>query len=626
MIPCLDKCLGDIMALQKLSFKPGVNTEVTSYSNESGWVDSDKVRFRAGFPEKIGGWQSISNYTFQGICRSLWSWRTLANANLLALGTNLKFYIEQGGAYYDVTPIRASESLTDPFATTDGSAIVTVTDSAGGFTDGDFVTFSGASAVGGITLDGEYQLTYLTSTTYTVTADSNATSTTTGGGSVTAAYQLNTGTEITTALTGWGAGGWGLGTWGTGGTTAQSLGIWTQGNFGEDLLFGPKGGGIYLWDASSGTSTRGVAVSGLVGASSVPTIQNGLLVSDLSRFVFVIGCNPFGSSVQDPMLIRWSDQEDYLEWSPAATNQAGSLLFSRGSELITLMQSRQEVLVWSDSALYVLQYVEPPVVWSSQLVGENISIASSNAAAYANGTVYWMGKDKFYVYDGRTQTLPCSVRRFIFSDLNTDQYEQVCAGTNEGFHEVWWHYCSKDSSVVDKYVIYNYLEKTWYFGTMGRTAWLDTGEINSPIAATNNNRLVVQEIGCDDLETSTPTAISSYITSGQFDLDDGNRFSFVWRLLPDLNFEGSSSNNPSLDMSLLPLSNSGSGYNSPRSVGGSNTGSVARSSVVPIEAYTNQVNVRVRGRQMSIKLESSAEGVKWQLGSPRLDIRPDGGR
>jgi hypothetical protein len=326
------------------------------------------------------------------------------------------------------------------------------------------------------------------------------------------------------------------------------------------------------------------------------------------------------------MLIRWSDQEDYLEWSPAATNQAGSLLFSRGSELITLMQSRQEVLVWSDSALYVLQYVEPPVVWSAQLVGENISIASSNAAAYANGTVYWMGKDKFYVYDGRTQPLPCSVRRYIFSDLNTGQYEQVCAGTNEGFHEIWWHYCSKDSSVVDKYVIYNYLEKTWYFGTMGRTAWLDTGEINSPIAATNNNRLVVQEIGCDDLETTTPTAISSYITSGQFDLDDGNRFSFVWRLLPDLNFEGSSTNNPSLDMSLLPLSNSGSGYNSPRSVGGSNTGSVARSSVVPIEAYTNQVNVRVRGRQMSIKLESSAEGVKWQLGSPRLDIRPDGGR
>ena len=266
------------------------------------------------------------------------------------------------------------------------------------------------------------------------------------------------------------------------------------------------------------------------------------------------------------------------------------------------------------------------MVWSAQLVGENVSIASSNAVAYANGTAYWMGKDKFYVYDGRTMTLPCSVRRYIFSDFNTNQYEQVCAGTNEGFHEIWWHYCSKDSSTVNKYVIYNYREQTWYFGTMGRTAWLDTGEIDSPIAATNNNRLVVQEIGCDDLETSTPTAISSYITSGQFDLDDGNRFSFVWRLLPDLNFEGSSTPDPSLNMSLLPLNNSGSGYNSPSSIGGSNTGSVTRSSVVPIEAYTNQVNVRVRGRQMSIKIESTAEGVKWQLGSPRLDIRPDGGR
>ena len=614
------------MSLQKLSFKPGINREVTSYSNEGGWVDSDKIRFRQGFPEKIGGWQSISSATFQGTCRSLNSWVTLGSVNLLGVGTNLKFYLEIGGQYNDITPIRATNSLTNPFTTVNGNTVVTVTDATAGYEDGDFVTFSGASAVGGLTLNGEFQITYISGSTYTIVSPAAATSGATGGGSVSAAYQINVGNASAAPSLGWGAGPWGMGVWGTGIATSQPVRLWSQANFGEDLIFGPHGKGIYIWDASGTPTTRGVLISSLVGASGVPTIQNILAVSDASRFVFAIGANEIGTTTQNPMHVRWSSQEDFLDWTPSAVNQAGSLTLSRGSKLVAVMQARQEILIWSDSALYSFQYVGSNIVWTSQLVGDNVSIASQNATAYANGVSYWMGKDKFYMYDGRVQPLPCDVRRYVFSDINSQQYDQVYAGTNEGFHEVWWFYCSSFASNNDKYVVYNYLEGTWYYGNMGRTAWLDTGERDSPIAATLNNKLVSQEIGCDDAETSTPVPIAAYVSSGQFDLDEGTNFSFVWRVLPDLNFDGSTVTNPSANMSLIPLANSGSGYNDPLSQGGSNAGVVTRSSVVPIDQYTGQVNVRVRGRQMAFKIESSDVGVKWQLGSPRIDLRPDGRR
>ena len=614
------------MPLQKLVFKPGINREITSYSNEARWIDSDKIRFRQGFPEKIGGWQAISTATFLGVCRSLNSWVTLGGVSLLGVGTNLKFYLEQGAQYNDITPIRATNSLTNPFTTVNGNTVVTVTDATAGYENGDFVTFSGASAVGGLTLNGEFQITYISGSTYTIVSPNAATSGATGGGSVSAAYQLNVGTAVGVPIVGWGAGAWGIGVWGTGTPSVQPIRLWSQSNFGQSLIFGPRGGGIYFWDGNGSTSTRGVLVSDIVGASGVPTVQNILTTSDASRFVFAIGANDFGTTTQNPMLVRWSSQEDYLDWTPSATNQAGSLTLSRGSKLVAVMQARQEMLIWSDSALYSFQYVEPPIVWTSQLVGDNISIASQNAMAYANGVSYWMGKDKFYMYDGRVQPLPCDVRRYVFSDINPQQYDQVYAGTNEGFHEVWWFYCSSASSANDRYVVYNYLENTWYYGTMGRTAWLDTGERSSPIAATYNNKLVAQEVGCDDAETTSPVAISAYVSSGQFDLDEGTNFSFVWRVLPDLNFDGSTTTAPSVDMSLLPQANSGSGYNDPLSQGGSNTGVVTRSSVVPVDQYTGQVNVRVRGRQMAFKIESSNVGVKWQLGSPRIDLRPDGRR
>jgi len=617
------------MPLQKLALKPGVNRENTRYTSEGGWYESDKIRFRQGTPEKIGGWQRISDATFLGVCRSLWNWVTLGSQNLIGVGTNLKFYLENGGAYNDITPLRNTVSLTDPFTTTNGSPTVSVVDTNGGYISGDFVTFSGASAVGGLTLNGEYQITVDTTVanTYFITADSNATSTATGGGTVSAAYQINTGAAYVIPLTGWGAGSWGAGVWGTGGTSDTQIRLWSQANFGEDLLFGPRGGPIYYWDATSGLTSRGVLLSSVSPATAnVPTVQDVILVSDISRFVFCFGCNPLNSAIKNPMLIRWSDQEDSTQWTPAATNQAGSLQLSRGTEIITAKQARQEVLVWSDSALYALQYVGAPVVWGAQLVGENISIASQNAVAYANGVAYWMGVDKFYRYDGRTQPLPCNLRKFIFNDFNTQQYGQVFSGTVEAYHEIWWFYCSADSQTANRYVVYNYLDNIWYYGTMDRTAWLDSGLRDFPLAATYNNNLVNQEEGVDNNELVDSAPIHAYATTAEFDLDDGHQFNFIWRVLPDITFDGSTTESPSAVMTLLPMQNSGSGYNSPASVGGSNDGTITRSAVLPIEKFTGQLNTRVRGRQMVMKIESTGSGVTWQLGSPRLDMRPDGRR
>ena len=617
------------MPLQKLALKPGVNRENTRYTSEGGWYESDKIRFRQGTPEKIGGWQRISAATFLGVCRSLWNWVTLGSQNLIGVGTNLKFYIENGGAYSDITPLRATVTLTNPFTTTSGSPTVSVVDANGGYISGDFVTFSGASAVGGLTLNGEYQLTIDTTATntYFITASSNASSSATGGGTVTAAYQINTGAASVTPLTGWGAGPWSAGAWGVGVPSDVQIRLWSQANFGEDLIFAPRGGAIYFWDATAGLTSRGVTLASIapVGAN-VPSVQDLILVSDISRFVFCFGCNDLASATKNPMLIRWSDQENATQWTPAATNQAGSLQLSRGAEIIAAKQARQEVLVWSDSALYALQYVGAPVVWGAQLVGENISIASQNAVAYANGVAFWMGIDKFYMYDGRTQPLPCNLRKFVFNDFNTAQYRQVFSGTVEAYHEVWWFYCSAESDTADRYVVYNYLDNIWYYGTMDRTAWLDSGLRDYPLAATYSNNLVNQEEGVDDNELGASTPIHAYASTAEFDLDDGHQFNFIWRVLPDITFDGSTIESPSAVMTLLPMQNSGSGYNSPASVGGSNNGTITRSAVLPIEKFTEQLNTRVRGRQMTMKIESTEAGVTWQLGSPRLDMRPDGRR
>ena len=714
------------MPLQKIILKPGVNRENTRYTNEGGWYASNLVRFRQGTPEKIGGWARISANYFLGVCRSLWNWVTLSSINLLGVGTNLKFYIEDEGTYYDITPITIARTLTNPFTTVSGSAIVTVTDGLGGYALGSFVTFNNSAPgtlVGGLAIVGEYQITSAVFGSYTITASSNATSTVAvpAGGTVYASYQLSASPATVVPLYGWGAGTWGSGVWGTSDspaivTTGTPLAIWNQNNFGQNLIYGPRGGALYYWDATVGyapttatitiavpgavtsaltladltpilfettgalptgllpgtvyyvrttatpavfnlsatptgalittsgsqsgvhsISPRGVALTALAGASSVPLAQNYFLVSDTSRFVICFGTNDYLSTTFDPMLIRWSDQESVTEWAPAITNQSGSIRLSHGSKIITALQSRQEILVWTDSTIYSMQYLGPPYVWGTTLLADNVSIAGPNAAAIASAVTYWMGVDKFYKYDGRVQTLNCDLLRFIYNDINREQFDQVFASTNEGFNEVWWFYCTADSTENNRYVVYNYVENIWYYGSMERSAWLDTGLRNFPLAATydpttQTGNIVKHEYGVDDNTTGTEVAMSSFITSAQFDIGDGHNFAFVWRMLPDLTFNGSTAGTtPSLTIQLQPLQNSGSGYNVPESIGGtaSNaTQAVTAAQIYPIDldTFTGQLNIRVRGRQMSMTIACDTPGTQWQVGSPRIDTRSDGRR
>jgi hypothetical protein len=620
------------MPLQKVLFKPGVNRENTRYSSEGGWYESDKVRFRQGTPEVIGGWQRISGYTYNGVCRSLWNWVTLANQNLVGVGTNTKFYIEQGGYYNDITPIRTTTALgANPFAT-NGTTTVTVTATSHGATTGTFVTFSGATGTYASTFNAQYQITVIGPNSYSIVVPTALSGGPYGGASVSAAYQVNAGPAYAVPLTGWGAGPWSGGTWGYGSSVISSLQLWNQMNFGQNLIFGPRGGGIYYWDATSGVSSRGVNLRTL-GDAETPVVQNNLTVSDASRFVIVFGTNDPNATdpnAIDPMFIRWSDQEDPFVWVPATTNQAGSLRLSHGSQIITTVQTRQEIVVFTDSSVYSLQYLGPPYVWGSQLLGDNISIISPNAAVIASGVVYWMGVDKFYTYDGRVQTLNCDLRRYIFQDINLEQTQQVFCGTNEGFNEIWWFYCSAGSILIDKYVIYNYLEKVWYYGTMERSAWLDSGLRAYPLAAIYNSslstgNLVNHESGINDNATETTAAIDAYISSSEFDIGDGHNFGFVWRILPDLTFQNSTNSpsaaQPTVTMTLYGLANSGSGRTSSASqpVYSSTTYDIT-------EEFTGQIYTRMRGRQMILKMESNQINTAWQMGAPRIDIRPDGRR
>ena len=700
------------MPFSKIIFKPGVNRENTRYTNEGGWYESDKVRFRQGSPEKIGGWTQYSSATFLGVCRSLWNWITLSSQNIIGLGTNLKYYLTIGNQYFDITPIRSTVTLSNPFTATAGSSTITVAATSHGALINDFVTFSGAVGLGGnITagvLNQQYQITSIPNAnqfTFTATATANSTdaSGSPGGGSaVVAAYQVNTGPAFQTPFSGWGAGTWGGGSWGNGQAVKNNLQIWNAYNFGQNLLFGPRGSGLYYWTAPT-LSARGVALNttggtvtitnssstgapalitstvnlpnnssiqlGTTGAlptglstnttyyvvnvlgtafnvsltqggipistssagsgtqsisllMDVPLFQNYLQVSDSSNFVIVFGTNDYGSSTLDPMLIRWSDQQSTVVWYPDITNQAGSVRLSHGSQIVTAIQTRQEIVVFTDAALYSLQYLGPPYVWGVQLLSENTTIIGPNAAVLASGVIYWMGIDKFYMFDGRVQTLSCDLRRFVFQDMNYYQNEQVYCSTVEGFNEVWWFYVSGTGNQINSYVVYNYLEKNWYYGTMARTAWLDTTLQNNPIAATYNGYLLNQEDGVDDNETGTPAPIDAYISSSEFDVGDGDHFVFIDRILPDLTFSGSTSGtSPITTMTLYALTDSGSGvtqtYNN----------NVAYTAAYNItEEFTGQVYTRIRGRQMILKMESNKVGTTWQLGAPRFNMRPDGRR
>lgn len=628
------------MALQKLVFRPGVNKENTNYSGEGGWYDCDKIRFRSGFPEKIGGWTRYSNNQFLGTCRSLNQWTTLAGEVLLGLGTSTKFYISKGGAYYDVTPVyHTSTTLGAPSGPfTASGTTLTVTDATYNPDIGDYVTFSGATGLGGAVtasvLNQEYQVVSVpSSTTYTVTLPVTATGSDTGhgGATVTATYYVPSGLDVYTFGLGWGAGPWSRGGWGSAATIGigQQLRLWTQDNFGEDLLFAPRGGAIYYWDATTGVGTRGITLEAASTAAGydgtfVPNETYQIISSTVQRFCIAFGANPYdpadANTPFDPLLVRWSDQENAFDWVPTALNQSGEQRLSIGSQIVTAVNTRQEILVLTDAAIYSMQYLGPPYVYGFQLLQDNISVMGPKAAITINNVTYWMGADKFFMYSGRVETLPCSVRQFIFQNLNKDQSYQVFAASNEQYSEVWWFYCSTGSTTVDSYVVYNYLDRVWYYGTMARTAWLDSGVLQYPIAADYNRRLLNHEDGNDDVSGPSAVAIDSYIQSSDFDIGDGHNFGFVWRILPDVTFAGSSVTNPSCTMVIKPRQNAGSPYGTP------NAPTVTRTATYPVEEFTGQVYTRIRGRQMAFRIESAGVGTTWQLGSPRMDIRPDGRR
>jgi len=713
------------MPLSKLQFKPGINRENTNYAGEGGWYDGDKIRFRSGYPEKIGGWQNIAASvsgvvnTYKGVCRNLWNWITLNNSNLLALGTEQKLYVENGSAYYDITPIRNTATIdNNPFAITNGSKLVTVTDTAHGATVGTYVTFSGATGANYTAFNAEFEIVVIVNAnTYQIILPIAAAATGSGGGAaVSAAYQVDSGNSVASLGTGWGVGPWSRDGWGEeySGTAvvqeSNALRLWSLDNYGEDLVTAIREGAMYYWAADTTTAPpRAVTLESVAtfygyDAAFVPNRVYEIHTSGVQRFGIAIGANPYdptdSETTFDPMLVRWSDQENLFQWVPAATNQAGEIRLSHGSQLVTGRHGRQEFVVWSDSAIYAMQYLGPPYVWGVNLLMDGISIASPNAVAGASNMMFWMGTDKFYTYDGRVQTLPCTVRQYVFDNFNFDQSFQVIAGGSEQYSEVWWFYPSAGSNVNDSYVIYNYLDNTWYYGLLNRTAWIDSALRPKPMAAfsvrtsylsaaatstdttlnlidaasypytgvvqidseqisyTNRtttalsgctrglnsttaashvaystaglvvpNQVMFHETGNDDLTTSTPVPIEAYVSSSDFDIGDGHNFGFVWRIIPDVTFDGSTTASPkypAVTMVCKPRQFSGSAYGTPDSPSVTSTQSYNTQRVYTVQQFTGQVYTRVRGRQMSFEIRSTEQGVAWQLGVPRVDIRPDG--
>lgn len=729
------------MPLQKLQFRPGVNREGTSLANEGGYFECDKVRFRSGYPEKIGGWIAVSFNNFVGVCRSMWNWVTLSGFNLVGMGTNLKLYVEDiGGVYYDITPVRVITYNSVTFSATPGSSTITVTDpSATGFLTGDFVTFyyavglnsqaftvtigspavltlttalpnntpvtltttgalptglnttdtyyivnasgttcnlsigpngspinttgtqsgvhtlSVATGISTAVLNQQYQITYVNATTYTIQAREAGTTvenpgpavvatagdTGDGGPFTDAVYQINTGNSIYTSGTGWGAGPWSRGGWGSGyssGITDQ-LRLWSLANYGEDLLANPRGGGLYRWQPGPGDPAYNVPAQ-LVFGTDIPAKINSILVSDSTRIVICFGCNDYGAygtGPLDPLLIRWSTNEDLSVWTPNITNQAGSYRLSHGSIIIGALQTRQEIVVWTDSAVYSMQYQGPPYVYGFNILADNVSIAGPNASATANGITYWMGTDKFYVYSGRVETLPCSLRTYVFSDFNKDQAFQCFAATNEAYSEIWFYYPSitgpngtgtraNPNTTVDRYVIYNYLDGVWYYGNLGRTAWIDSTLRNYPLAATYGQILVEHENGVDDGSTLPATPIYSYVQSADYDIGDGHNYGFVWRIVPDITFNGSSVNQPSATFIVKPRKNPGAPYGATDAPVVTSAQNYTNVNTYNVQQFTQQVYTRLRGRQMAFRVESNTLGTQWQLGTPRIDVRPDGRR
>lgn len=640
------------MTLQRMQFRPGFNTEVPKYANENGWQDGDKVRFRQGYPEKIGGWSKKSSNQFAGSCRALKAFQALNLDQYTGVGTHLKYYVEDGGIFYDITPIRSTTSAGDvTFAAQDGSDIITVTDTNHGCREGDFVTISGADSLGGVitadVLNQEHQIeTVPTADTYTFYArtagtdisdyydggiidtsaarvTANTSDTNTGGSAAVAEYQVNTGVDTAVFGNGWGAGTFGRGTWNSAASLnilSEILRLWQHDNFGEDLVINIRDGGVYYWDTSTGTSTRAVPLSDLTGASNTPTIAKQVIVSDVDRHVIAFGCNPLGSNTQDPLLIRFSDQEDPADWTPTTLNTAGDLRLGSGNTIVQAVETRQQILVFTDQTLHSMQYIGPPYTFGINLISQNISIRSPNSAIAVGDKVFWMGVDQFYMYQGQVEQLKCTVREKILDDINLDQADKVVVGLNSGFHEIWWFYPSKTSSNIDKYVVYNYEQDIWYYGTLDRTAWIDSGQSDFPIAASTDGHLYFHEFGFDDNSGAAPAGIDSFIQSSPIDLGDGETFSYVRKLIPDLTFRNSTNSTPTVVYTIDAYN-----YNGGLSVS-TDTANITKTSAIPVEQYTEKVDLRVRGRAIGMKISSDQVGTTWRAGVNRLDIRPDGKR
>jgi len=702
------------MPLTKVSLRPGINKESTTYAGEGGWFDSQLVRFRSGYPEKIGGWIRNGTNTFYGICRNLWNWVDLNGYNLLGVGTSQKIYVESGGAYNDITPqirdatppfaVTVVALGANPIATTSGSKKVTITATSHGTSVNSFVTITSTAAVGGLTISGDYQVVEVPdANSFTIAAASAASSNATGGGAVTLTFQIPAGNSVYTVAYGWGAGTWSRGGWGSAApisTVGIQLRLWTMDNYGQDLVFATRGGPIYYWTDDAPTYSRAVPLTKLANTAGyeyryVPTQTLVLKTSDIQRFAICFGANPYNATPAtavattfDPMLVRWSDQENIYDWSQTDTNQGGEQRMSHGSAIVGALTTRQEILVWTDSALYSMQYLGPPYVWGFTILLDSISIISPNCMASAATVVYWMGTDKFYSYSGRVETLPCTLRTYVYSDLNQDQAYQIVCGTNEGYNEVWWLYPSAGSFVNNRYVVYNYLDRVWYHGNLNRTTWLDsslrqypmgcfsveqtylTSDISSsattiPVLDTSSfptagtivigsenitytgtssasfigctrgataashstydavtflapNQIMYHENGCDDGSVNPPIAIDAYVESSDYDIGDGNNFGLIWRILPDITFNGSTASNPQVTLSVYPRRNSGSNYDAAADP------TVTRTATYPVEQYTGQVYTRLRGRQMKMRVDSNNTGVAWQLGTPRVDIRQSG--
>ena len=622
------------MPLQPLDFRPGINKESTSYTAEGGWFDGNLVRFRKGFAEKIGGWQKYVSVSYEGTGRKLHNWVNLAGTKLLGLGTRFKLYIQEGNIYNDVTPIRLTTGAGDvTFAATNGSSTITVTDTSHGAVADDFVTFSGAAALGGsgnitaAVLNQEYQIASVpTTNTYTITAKDTSGSTVTanandsgnGGGSTVGAYQINVGLDVFVDGTGWGVNAWGDSTWGSTSSlvATNQLRLWSMDNFGEDLIANPRAGSIYYWDNSTGISTRAIPLTSLSGANMVPTKGLQVIVSDVDRHVLVLGADPIENGARsgsiDPLLIAFSDQENAAEWEPRSTNTAGSLRCSAGSEIIGGIRARQETLIWTDVALYSLQFIGTPLTFGLNLVNEGVTLIGPNCAVNTPAGIFWMDRKGFYRYAGTVQSVPCTVQSYVYDDFNQSQSYQFFGYVNKEFDEVGWFYCSSGSDSIDRYVTYNYEENSWAIGQLSRTAWVDEGIFANPIAAGKSSStpyLYSHEIGNDD-DGSAMTSV--YIQSGDFDLGDGEDFQFIKRMIPDVKFTGSGGSGQAMNAVLKVRNYPGDSFTTDQTT--SFTGS------------TTKIDMRARGRQAALRFEAEDSGVGFRLGRNRLDMQPNGKR